>query len=163
MGMIIDRSIMILAYVLILSSYKKKIKIQKYCIFYFTYSVFSILLECILNGVIGTIEIIALKFVLCYALLRIIMGKSSNILDLFFLVYEFFIYLLLKKYISSVIVFYCVVLVAVIICKTFQTLLFRFYCSIIELWNRGEDKALTLRCAMLILLCITICGIYMII
>ena len=97
MGMIIDRLIMVLAYVIILSSYKKNIKIQKYCIFYFTYIVVSILLECILNGVIGTIEIIALNCALCYTLLRIIMRESCNILELFFFSLRIFYLFVIKK------------------------------------------------------------------
>ncbi len=153
---VINNIVFVLGLVFFLNSYKK-IEIKKNIVLYVLLNFISIIIDLLFINDKVCNDIFRL---ICYfILIKLIVKEKTNLLDVFFIQLELFIYYILKKIIITDI--YPEVLIFIISMVLFlnKNKLITTNYNLIHMWNTSE-KGLTMRCILVILLNLSIYVIY---
>ena len=150
MNQIINSIITISCFVIIISSYKNKINKEKYIVFYISFFICNVFMIHFIYPNFEKWGYLLIKIILYYILLKMIYKDRANIIDIFYIMYLFIIHQVLKISIPNIFIETITLIVLSILCKIYQDKLKKLSVKIINIWNRKDDKALTLRCIFVI-------------
>ncbi len=151
MNQIINNIIIIFCFVIIVSSYKDRIKIVKHIILYVLFLISELLLMFFIYYNFDKWIYIILKLLIFYVLLKLIYKSKTNIIDIFYIMYLFLIYEILKISITNIIIVEVVIIVFSVLCKKNEVTLKKINYRVMCIWNEKSEKSLTLRCSFVII------------
>lgn len=151
MNQIINNIIYIFCYVLIVSSYKDRINIQKNIILYVLLLISELLLINFIYYNLDKWIYIILKLLIFYTLLKLVLKNKTNIIDVFYLMYLFLIYEILKLSITNIIITDIVIILFSLLCKKYEVTLKIINYGVMCIWNEKSEKSLTLRCTFVVI------------
>ena len=157
--LILNNLVLIICFTILIASYKNELNIKKYIIFDFLLLGISTIIICFLKIQLN-IYIILLQIALSYISLKIILKKHANILDIFIIIFYIVMYKLLNKIIMNELLIFEILAIISLICFCCRKIIYINYLKLITLWNRNDEKSITLRCVFVILFNFSIYVIY---
>ena len=94
---------------------------------------------------------IILKLLIFYVILKLVYKSKTNIIDIFYIMYLFLIYEILRISISNVIIVEIVIIAFSVLCKKYEIKLKKINYRVMCIWNEKSEKSLTLRCSFVII------------
>lgn len=151
MSQITNSIIIIFCFVIIVSSYKDRIKTEKNIILYVLLLVCELLLVFFIYNNFDKWIYIILKLLIFYVILKLVYKSKTNIIDIFYIMYLFLIYEILRISISNVIIVEIVIIAFSVLCKKYEIKLKKINYRVMCIWNEKSEKSLTLRCSFVII------------
>ena len=148
---IINNIITIFGFVIIVSSYKDRINLEKNIILYVLLLISKLLLMYFIYYNFDKWIYILLKLLIFYALLRLVYKSKANIIDVFYIMDLFLMYEILNVSISNLIVNAIVIMAFSILCKIYEKKLRKINYRVMNIWNEESENSLRLRCVFVIL------------
>lgn len=147
---IVNNMIIIFCFVMIISSYKNKINKVSYIALYSSLLISNLLIIYFIYPNFEKCGYILIKVIANYILLKLIYKERANVIDIFYIMYLFLIYQVLKFSIPNIFIETIIIIVLSILCKIYQDKLKKLSGKIISMWKGKDDKSLTLRCIFVI-------------